>query len=83
MGLSRFRVAARAVVFALLGWTVVIAGWSRDASEVGTMASALRTLAGQPGALGRWLAGVTGAGFMAYGVYEMFHARYLHIRRVR
>jgi hypothetical protein len=83
VGLSRFGVAARAVVFALLGWTIVVAGWSRDPSEVGTTASSLRTLAEQPGALGRWLLGVTAAGFVAYGFYEIIHARYLHIRRVR
>ena len=82
VGLSRFGVAARAVVFALLGWTIVVAGWSRDPSEVGTTASSLRTLAEQPGALGRWLVGVTAAGFVAYGFYEIIHARYLHIRRV-
>lgn len=83
VALSRFGVAARAVVFALLGWAIVIAGWSRDPSEIGTAASSLRTLAGQPGALGRWLVGVTAAGFVAYGFYEIMHARYLHIRRVR
>jgi hypothetical protein len=33
--------------------------------------------------LGRWLLGVTAAGFVAYGFYEIIHARYLHIRRVR
>ena len=82
-GLSRFGVAARAVVFALLGWAIVAAGWSRDTSEVGTTTSSLRTLAEQPGALGRWLLGVTAAGFVAYGFYEIIHARYLHIRRVR
>lgn len=83
-GLSRFGVAARAVVFALLGWAIVVAGWSRDTSEVGTTTtSSLRTLAEQPGALGRWLLGVTAAGFVAYGFYEIIHARYLHIRRVR
>ena len=82
VGLSRFGVAARAVVFALLGWTIVVAGWSRDPSEVGTTATSLRTLAEQPGALGRWLVGVTAAGFVAYGFYEIIHARYLHIRRV-
>ena len=82
VGLSRFGVAARAVVFALLGWAIVVAGWSRDPSEVGTTASSLRTLAEQPGALGRWLLGVTAAGFVAYGFYEIIHARYLHIRRV-
>jgi len=83
VGLSRFGVAARAVVFALLGWAIVAAGWSRDPSEVGTTASSFRTLADQPGALGRWLLGVAAAGFVAYGFYEIIHARYLHIRRVR
>jgi hypothetical protein len=59
VGLSRFGVAARAVVFALLGWAIVVAGWFRDPSEVGTMASSFRALAAQPGGLGRWLFGVT------------------------
>ena len=83
VALSRFGVAARAVVFALFGWALVAAGWLRDPSEVGTTASSLRTLAAQPGELGRWLLGVTAAGFVAYGFYEIIHARYLHIRRVR
>ena len=83
VGLSRFGVAARAVLFALLGWAIVVAGWFRDPSEVGTTASSFRTLAAQPGGLGRWLLGVTAAGFVAYGFYEIIHARYLHIRRVR
>ena len=83
VGLSRFGVAARAIVFALLGWGIVVAGWSRDASEVGTTASSLRILAAQPGGLGRWLLGVTAAGFVAYGFYQIIHARYLHIRLER
>jgi uncharacterized protein DUF1206 len=41
-----------------------------------------RWTAEQPGALGRWLVGMTAAGFVAYGFYEIIHARYLH-RRVR
>ena len=79
---SRFGVAARAVVFAVIGTTIIAGGWSRDPSEVGTVATTLGTLAGQPGVLGRWLFGVTAAGFVAYGFYSMVHARYLHIRRV-
>ena len=82
VGLSRFGVAARAVVFAVLGWAIVVAGWFRDPSEVGTTASSFRTLAAQPGGLGRWLLGITAAGFVAYGFYEIIHARYLRIRRV-
>ena len=72
--------SARAVVFALLGWAIVV-GWFRDASEVGTTVSSFRTLAEQPGALGRWLRGVTAGGFVADGFYEIIHARYLPIRR--
>jgi len=82
VGLSRFGVAARAVVFALLGWAFVVAGWLRDPSEVDTTTSSLRTLAAQPGGLGRWFLGVTAAGLVAYGFYEIMHARYLRIRRV-
>ena len=81
VALSRFGVAARAIVFALLGWGIVVAGWFRDASEVGTTASSLRILAAQPGGVGRWLLGVTAAGFVAYGFYQIIHVRYLHIRR--
>jgi hypothetical protein len=83
VGLSRFGVAARAIVFALLGWGMVVSGWLRDASEVGTTTSSLRTLAAQPGGLGRLLLGVTAAGFVAYGFYQIIHARYLHIRLER
>jgi hypothetical protein len=83
VSLSRFGVAARAIVFAMLGWGIVGAGWLRDASEVGTMASSLRILAAQPGGLGRWLLGVTAAGFVAYGFYQIIHARYVHIRPER
>lgn len=81
VGVSRFGVAARAVVFALLGWTIAVAGWSRNAAEVGTTASSLRTLGEQPGGLGLWLLGLTAAGLVAYGFYEIIHARYLRIRR--
>ena len=54
----------------VLGWAIVVAGWFRDPSEVGTTASSFRTLAAQPGGLGRWLLGVTAAGFVAYGFYR-------------
>lgn len=82
VSLSRFGMAARGVVFALLGWFVVGAGLSRDPSEVGTTASSMRLLAAQPGGLGRWLLGITAAGFIAYGFYQLVHARYLRIRRM-
>jgi hypothetical protein len=77
---SRFGVAARAVVFLVLGWGAVTGGWFRDVSEVNTTASSLRTLGAQPGSLGQWLLGITAAGFIAYGFYQIVHARYLRIR---
>jgi hypothetical protein len=82
VSLSRFGMTARAVVFGMFGWFVVDAGWSRDSSEVTTTASLLRLIAAQPGELGHWLLGTTAAGFMAYGFYQLVHARYLRIRRV-
>ena len=78
--MSRFGVAARAMVFIVLGWSAVIAGWSRDASEVSTTAASMRTLGSQPGELGRWLLALAAAGFIAYGFYQIVHARYLQIR---
>jgi hypothetical protein len=80
VAVSRFGVAARAIVLALLGWGAVAAGWFRDASEVNTTASSLRALAAQPGDLGRFLLAVSAAGFIAYGFYQLVHARYLRIR---
>ena len=82
VSLSRFGMAARAVVFGMFGWFVVDGGWSRDSSEVPTTASLMRLMAAQPGELGHWLLGATAAGFIAYGFYQFVHARYLRIRRV-
>jgi hypothetical protein len=83
VAVSRFGVAARAVVLGMLGWGTVAAGWFRDASEVNTTASSLRALGAQPGTLGRVLLGAAAAGFIAYGFYQVVHARYLRIRLER
>jgi hypothetical protein len=82
VSLSRFGMCARALVFAMFGWFVADAGWSRDSSEVITIASLMRLLAAQPGELGQWLLGTTAAGFIAYGFYQLVYARYLRIRPV-
>ena len=42
----------------------------------------MRLLAAQPAGMGRWLLGITAAGFIAYGFYQFVHARYLQIRRM-
>lgn len=78
--ISRFGIAARAVVFLLIGGSAVLAGFSEDPSDVQTTETSLRTLASQPGDWGRALLGITAAGFVAYGFYQIVHARYLQIR---
>jgi hypothetical protein len=77
---SRFGVGARAVVFMMFGWFVIQAGWSRDSSEVPTTPVLMRILAAQPGELGDWMLGTMAAGLIAYGFYQLVHARYLRIR---
>ncbi len=77
---SRFGVVARAVVFVVLGWGAVAGGWFRDVSEVNTTASSLQTLGAQSGSAGPWLLGLAATGFIAYGFYQIVHARYLRIR---
>jgi hypothetical protein len=83
LGVCRFGVGARAIVMILLGWAVMTAGLSGDPSQVGTTETSLRTIASQPAGTGRWLLGVTAAGLMAYGFYEILHARFLRIRHVK
>jgi hypothetical protein len=80
VSISRFGVGARAVVFMMFGWFVIQAGWSRDSSEVPTTPVLMRILAAQPGELGDWMLGIMAAGLIAYGFYQLVHARYLRIR---
>jgi hypothetical protein len=80
VAVSRFGIGARAVIFLVLGWSAAVAGWSRDASEVDSTAASMRTLGAQPGLLGQWLLGLVAVGFIAYGCYQMVHARYLRIQ---
>ena len=80
---SRFGIASRAVLLALLGWGAAMAGWSHDAGAMPTTVSPMRLLAAQPGDLGRFLLAVAAAGSIAYGVYQFLHARYLRIRLAR
>jgi Domain of Unknown Function (DUF1206) len=80
VSISRFGVGARAVVFIMFGWFVVHAGWLRDSSEVPTTPVLMRILAAQPGGLGHWTLGVMATGLIAYGFYQIVHARYLRIR---
>jgi hypothetical protein len=72
--IGRFGIAARGVVFGMIGVLLVRAGWTYDPSKVGGIAQSLNALASQP--LGRILFGVTALGLIAFGVFELATARY-------
>jgi hypothetical protein len=76
VAVSRFGIAARGVVFCLVGYFVIRAASEHDASEVGGLAESLRTVA----AAGRWPFLAVALGLVAYGVYELVNARYRRIQ---
>jgi hypothetical protein len=76
LGVSRFGIAARGVVFALIGFFLIRAALRHDPSEAGGVAQSLRTLEHT----GRWPFLVVALGLIAYGVYELVNARYRNIR---
>lgn len=75
--IGRAGLAARGVVFALVGWFFIQAALQSDASETGGLGKALSTLAGQP--YGPWLLGLVALGVIAYGLYAIAEARYRKI----
>jgi Domain of Unknown Function (DUF1206) len=77
MGMSRFGLLARGVVFCIIGWFLIQAAIQSDASEAGGLSQALETLARQP--YGPWLLGVVALGLVAYGIYMIVQARYRRV----
>lgn len=75
---GRLGMAARGVVFGIIGWFLVKAALQYDSSEAQGFASALRTLEEQ--AYGRYLLGAVALGLIAYGLFELAEARYRVIR---
>lgn len=67
--LGRVGLAARGVVFGLVGWFVVSNAWQVNAEEPMGLGGALRVLARQT--YGRWLLGAVAAGLAAYGFYML------------
>jgi hypothetical protein len=81
VSVSRFGLAARAIVFAVIGSTAIQAGLSGRASEMEGTEGALRILSRQQGDAGQWILAVVGLGLIAYGFYQLVHSRYLRIRK--
>jgi hypothetical protein len=76
VGVSRFGIAARGIVFIAIGWLFVRAAAQHDASEAGGIGEGLRTV----GRLGRWPFAAIALGLIAYGAYQLVNARYRRIR---
>jgi hypothetical protein len=76
VGVSRFGIAARGVVFCLSGYFLARAAVQHDATQAGGVRKSLTLLAD----VGRWPFVVVALGLVAYGVYELVNARYRRIR---
>jgi hypothetical protein len=76
-GVSRFGVAARGVVFTLIGSFLIRAAYDFNPHEAKGLGGTLRTLAAEPH--GAWLLGITALGLVAYGLYDFVLARFRRI----
>lgn len=76
--MGRFGIAARGIVFGMIGVLLVRAGWTYDPSKVGGISQSLDALARQP--QGRILFGVVALGLIAFGIFELATARYRVMR---
>ena len=64
---GRVGIAARAVVFAVIGWFFIQAAWKAASVQAGGLKDALDAIAGSP--FGPVLLALTAAGLILYGVY--------------
>jgi hypothetical protein len=74
---GRAGMAARGVVFGMIGGFLVRAALTHDSSEAKGLGGALETLHSQ--AYGPWLLGMVAIGLMAFGLFELVQARYRRI----
>ena len=74
---SRIGLAGRGIVFGMVGWFLLTAGWTADAAKAGGVQSALQTLGRQ--FWGGWLLGGVAAMLAAFGAYLLILARYRRI----
>ena len=74
---SRFGMAARGVVFGLIGTFLVLAAWRSNPGEARGVGGALRTLQQQP--YGPFILGAVALGLVAYGAYQLILARHRRI----
>ena len=76
IGLCRSGIAARGLVFGLIGVLLARAAARRDPEQAGGLRESLEMLSG----MGRWPLAVVALGLVAYALYELLNARYRRIR---
>ena len=74
---ARIGLAARGVVFCLVGGFFILAAWRADPSESGGLGKALLTLQAQP--YGPWLLALIAIGLFAFGTYSVIQGIYRRI----
>lgn len=77
---SRYGLAARGLVFMIVGVFLIRAARQEDPSEAGGIAEALGSL--RDNSYGPWLLAVVAVGLISYGIYELLKARYRRIARL-
>jgi len=75
---GKFGIAARAVVFGMIGVLVVRAGWTYDPSKAGGIEQSLDALSRQP--RGGWILGLVALGLIAFGMFQLATGRYRIMR---
>jgi len=76
--LGRFGIAARAVVFGMVGVLLIRAAWKFDPSEAGGIEESLDALARAP--KGMLVLAVVAVGLVSYGLFQLATARYRMMR---
>ena len=75
---GQFGIAARGIVFGMIGLLLARAGWAFDPSKVGGIRQSLDAIAAQPA--GGFIFGAVAIGLIAFGLFELATARYRVMR---
>jgi hypothetical protein len=74
---GRIGIAARGLIFCLVGGFLITAAWHANPREAHGLAGALHYVERQP--YGPWLLALIAIGFVAYGAFEFIEARYRRV----
>jgi hypothetical protein len=77
VNLGRFGMAARGIIFLIIGWFILQAGLHHDATQAQGFGGAFLFLLAQP--YGRWLLGFVALGFVALGLHSFACARWVRL----